>query len=119
MANFLSQADITSHTDRYFVKTREAVGHFGDKDVTYAIFMRRPICYAPRLMIEWLQKIAAARGTEFKIDSPAEEGDWVGAGEPLLFISGPLYHLVDLETLSQQLLLCRLVLLQVDLLMLE
>ncbi len=102
MANSPSQADITSHTDRYFVKTREAVGHFGDKNVTYAIFMRRPVCYAPRLMVEWLQEIAAERGTEFKIDSRAQEGDWVGAGEPLLFISGPLYHLVDLETLYLQ-----------------
>ena len=102
MADSPSQADITSRTDRYFVKTREAVGRFGDKNVTYAIFMRRPVCYAPRLVIEWLQSVAEERGTKFTIESRFEEGDWVGAGESLLFISGPLYHLVDLETLYLQ-----------------
>jgi len=102
MVDSFSQADITSRTDRYFVKTREAVSHFGDKKVTYAIFMRRPVCYAPRLVIEWLQSVAKERGTEFTIESRFKEGDWVGAGEPLLFISGPLYHLVDLETLYLQ-----------------
>ncbi|MDP7642699.1 MAG: nicotinate phosphoribosyltransferase [Alphaproteobacteria bacterium] len=102
MAKSPSQADITRQTDRYFVKTREAVGRFGDKNVTYAIFMRRPVCYAPRLIIEWLHSVAAERGTKFEINSRFEEGDWVGAGEPLLFISGPLYHLVDLETLYLQ-----------------
>ena len=102
MASFPSQSDITRQTDRYFVKTREAVGRFGDTNVTYAVFMRRPVCYAPRLIAEWLHSVAAERGTEFKIESRFSEGDWVGAGEPLLFISGPLYHLVDLETLYLQ-----------------
>lgn len=102
MANSPSQSDITRQTDRYFVKTREAVGRFGDTNVTYAIFMRRPVCYAPRLVAEWLQSVAAERGTEFKIESRFKEGDWVGAGEPLMFISGPLYHLIDLETLYLQ-----------------
>ena len=102
MSDSSSQADITSRTDRYFVKTREAVSRFGDKKVTYAIFMRRPVCYAPRLVVEWLYKVAKERGAEFTIESRFEEGDWVGAGEPLLFISGPLYHLVDLETLYLQ-----------------
>jgi nicotinate phosphoribosyltransferase len=102
MANSPSQADITRYTDHYFVKTREVVGRFGDKNVTYAIFMRRPVCYAPRLMIDWLHAVAAERSTEFHIESRFQEGDWVGAGEPLLFISGPLFHLVDLETLYLQ-----------------
>jgi len=102
MAISSSQADITRQTDRYFVKTREAVGRFGDTNVTYAIFMRRPVCYAPRLITEWLHSVAAERGTKFIIESRFKEGDWVGAGEPLLFISGPLYHLVDLETLYLQ-----------------
>ena len=102
MANSPSQEDITRQTDRYFVKTREAVGRFGDTNVTYAIFMRRPVCYAPRLVTEWLHSVAAERSTEFKIESRFKEGDWVGAGEPLMFISGPLYHLIDLETLYLQ-----------------
>ena len=63
MAISPSQADITRQTDRYFVKTREAVGRFGDTNVTYAIFMRRPVCYAPRLISAWLHSVAAERGT--------------------------------------------------------
>jgi nicotinate phosphoribosyltransferase len=102
MADSPSQADITRRTDRYFVKTREAVGRFGDKNVTYAVFMRRPVCYAPRLVVDWLESVARERATEFTVESRFAEGDWVGAGEPLMFISGPLYHLVDLETLYLQ-----------------
>src|SRR6185295_9335734 len=30
------------------------------------------------------------------------EGAWVGAGEPILYVSGPLYQLVDLETVLLQ-----------------
>src|SRR5207302_2793958 len=31
-----------------------------------------------------------------------QEGDWVGAGEPMIYLTGSLYHLVDLETLYLQ-----------------
>ena len=47
--------------------------------------------------------MAAARGTELRRSSSSyPEGDWVGAGEPMLYITGSLYHLVDLETLYLQ-----------------
>ena len=97
-----SDADISRITDHYFTKTRNAVGRFGDKRVCYAVFMRRPVCFAPRLMVEWLDRVAEARGTTFKIESLHEEGDWVGAGEPLVYISGSFHELVDLETLYLQ-----------------
>lgn len=89
-------------TDHYFVKTKGTVERFGDKRVTYAVFMRRPIICAPRLAIEWIRGIAAARGTVIDIDLRHPEGDWVGAGEPILYLSGSLFHLVDLETLYLQ-----------------
>lgn len=94
-----SDAEIARVTDRYFDKTREIIGRFGDKRVTYAIFMRRPVCFAPRLMTSWLDEVAAARGTGFEIETRYKEGDWVGAGEPLIYLTGSFHELVDLETI--------------------
>jgi nicotinate phosphoribosyltransferase len=97
-----SATDLPRYTDKYFLKTREVVGRYGDIDVTYAVFMRRPVVFTPRLAVDWLQEMAAARGTRVVVDSPYQEGDWVGAGEPLMYISGSLEHLVDLETVFLQ-----------------
>ena len=89
-------------TDLYFLKTKAVVEKFGDAQVVYAVFMRRPVISAPRLAIDWLQAMAKERGTEFKIDLRYSEGRWVGAGEPLMYISGSLVHLSDLETILLQ-----------------
>ena len=86
-------------TDQYFKKTKRVVERFGDRRVTYAVFMRLPVCFAPRLMTDWLNRIAAERGVGFDIELNYREGDWVGAGEPLLYITGAMTDLVDLETL--------------------
>ncbi|HEX6979976.1 MAG TPA: nicotinate phosphoribosyltransferase [Alphaproteobacteria bacterium] len=94
--------DIPRLTDHYFLRTKETVRQFGDKTVTYAVFMRRPVICTPRLALEWLQSVAAARGVRFDIDLRYKEGEWVGAGEPMMYITGSLYHLVDLETLYLQ-----------------
>jgi nicotinate phosphoribosyltransferase len=94
--------EIGRWTDRYFVRTKETIGRFGDKTVTYAVFMRRPVIFTPRLMIGWLEGVAAARDVSFRIQPNHREGEWVGAGEPLLYITGSIYHLVDLETLYLQ-----------------
>ena len=94
--------EVSRYTDVYFTRTRKAIGRFGDARVTYALFLRRPVCFAPRLMIEWLEAVAAERDTAFTIDCPFEEGEWVGAGEPLVYLSGSFRHLVDLETLYLQ-----------------
>lgn len=98
----LSDADISRHTDRYFRKSRRTVAKFGDAQVTYALFMRRPVIFTPKLMVEWLEDVAAARGTVFDIDLRFKEGERVGAGEPLAYLSGSLHDLVDLETLYLQ-----------------
>ena len=47
--------ELPAWTDQYFLKTKAAVGRFGDKQVTYAVFMRRPVVSAPRLAVEWLR----------------------------------------------------------------
>jgi len=95
-------ADVAARTDKYFSRTREIVARYGDRHVTYAVFMRRPVISAPRLMIDWLQAAAAARRTEFAIDLMYPEGEWVGAGEPIVYIAGSLMHLSDLETILLQ-----------------
>jgi nicotinate phosphoribosyltransferase len=94
-----SVEEIGNWTDTYFMRTKATVGRFGDKRVTYAVFMRRPVVSAPRLACEWLEGVARQRGFEVEIELNYREGRWVGAGEPIFYISGPLYHLVDLETL--------------------
>ncbi len=94
--------EVARYTDHYFTRTREAIAHFGDATVTYAVFLRRPVCFAPRFMIDWLEAIAAERGTTFTIDCQFKEGEWVGAGEPLIYLTGSFRHLVDLETLYLQ-----------------
>ncbi len=94
--------DIPRWTDHYFLRTKQIVGKFGDQRVTYAVFMRRPVLFTPRLMVDWLRHVGGERGVDFDIAPNFREGDWVGAGEPMMYLSGPLYHLVDLETIYLQ-----------------
>jgi len=70
--------------------------------VTYAVFLRRPVISAPRLAVQWLERVARERGTPFDIDVKYPEGAWVGAGDPLLYLSGSFAALADLETLYLQ-----------------
>ena len=91
-------ADYTRGTDKYFLKTKEVVRRFGDKSVTYAVFMRQPVLLAPRLMVDWVEQVARQRKAAIEVELLYKEGEWVGGGEPLLLIRGPLYHVVDLET---------------------
>jgi nicotinate phosphoribosyltransferase len=93
------EADIAAWTDVYFRRTKDAVGHFGDCRVTYALFMRRPVVSAPRLAVDWLRSVARQRGFEVEIDCRYPEGKWVGAGEAIVYVTGSLYQLVDLETI--------------------
>lgn len=98
----VEEAEIADWTDHYFRRTKEVVGRFGDAIVTYALFLRRPVISAPRLAIDWLHEMAARRKVRFDVELRYEEGKWVGAGEAILYVTGPLYHLVDLETLLLQ-----------------
>jgi nicotinate phosphoribosyltransferase len=88
---------ITARTDAYFTRTRVIVEKFGDVEVTYAIFLRRPVIAAPASMVDWLKQVSTA-----KIELTHEEGAWVGAGEPLAYITGSFTQLAELETLLLQ-----------------
>ena len=94
--------EISRWTDVYFNRTKRTVEYFGDATVTYAVFMRRPVVSAPKLAIDWLNDVAAERGATFDIELTHEEGRWVGAGEPVMYVTGQFAHLVDLETLILQ-----------------
>ena len=56
---------------------------------------RGAVVSAPRLAIDWLQEMAARRKTAFEIELRFKEGRWVGAGEPLLYVTGPLHGGID------------------------
>ena len=97
--------DTQSHpryTDSYFNLTRQVLLEHGDAEVTYAVFMRRPVTLASQLAIDWLLEMTSMRGVEVKIDHLFKEGSWVGAGEPMFYITGSMVALVDLETLFLQ-----------------
>jgi len=70
--------------------------------VTYPVSMRRPVISAPRLIEEWLETVAATRGARFEIEVMYPEGAWVGAGEPIAYVTGSLVHLSELETIMLQ-----------------
>ena len=89
-------------TDSYFNLTKQIVQQNGDVVVTYAVFMRRPVTLAPRLATDWLLAMAVQRGEAIAIEWLHNEGAWVGAGEPLFYVTGKLSALVDLETIFLQ-----------------
>ena len=94
--------DIAQRTDAYFNRTRDVVARFGDCQVTYAIFLRRPVISAPRLVLDWLREVEAARGVTLDLNVVHPEGAWVGAGEPILYVRGSFTALADCETLILQ-----------------
>jgi nicotinate phosphoribosyltransferase len=49
-----------------------------------------------------MKQVASDRGTSFAIDLRLPEGKWVGAGEPIMYVTGSFVHLVDLETIFLQ-----------------
>lgn len=91
-------AEIPRQADAYFLRTKEIVRRHGDQPVTYVVFMRRPVVFTPKLAIDWLKAVCESRGAAVEIELVREEGEWVGAGQPLFYYTGSFYHLVDLET---------------------
>ena len=85
-------------TDTYFLRTKDIISKYGDTEVTYAIFMRRPVIAALDPAVSWLVQIVKDRNGSVNIKRSFEEGSDVGAGEPMIYISGSMLLLVDLET---------------------
>jgi nicotinate phosphoribosyltransferase len=101
-SNNPSAFDVNAWTDKYFSNTHTIIEHFGGTEVTYAFFLRRPVLCATRLALEWVQAHVAQQGKSVTIERLHEEGAWVGAGEPLFYLSGSFALLVELETLILQ-----------------
>ena len=93
---------LSAYSDSYFTRTRTIVERHKSADVTYAYFLRRPCLFAPRLAINWLQDYAQKHDFSVNVKSPYREGQWVGAGEPMLYIQGQFNHLVECETIILQ-----------------
>ncbi len=93
---------IKSYTDSYFLKSKEIIKKNGDLKVTYAVFIRRPGITALKLAIDWIKQVAKERKIKIKTSSPFKEGEFFGAGEPILYIKGSFKNIVDLETLFLQ-----------------
>ena len=60
--------------------------------------MRRPVISALNPAIDWLEAIVKERKSNVNIKRCFKEGSDVGAGEPMIYISGSMLLLVDLET---------------------
>ena len=93
---------VRTRTDKYFTKSREVVEKFGDKTVTYGVFMRRRVICAINPAIECLREYYPSAGTPLQITRPYEEGAFVPDGRPLLTYTGSLAGLLELETLILQ-----------------
>ena len=52
---------VAPQTDVYFLRTQEIVRRFGDREATYAIFLRRPVISTPKLMLDFIEATAKAR----------------------------------------------------------
>ncbi len=95
-------ADIAARTDSYFTRTRKILERFGDNHVTYAVFMRRPVLCAPRMMMEWIEAAARERGIVIELATVHAEGALVGPSEPMVYLSGSMRHLSEMETIFLQ-----------------
>lgn len=98
----LNASDVPGWTDAYFNRTGDIVATQGDMIVTYAIFIRRPVLAALGPMLDCLETLTIENGLKVDVALPFQEGVWVGAGEPIAFLTGPFSHLAPLETLLLQ-----------------
>src|SRR5215510_2775331 len=93
---------VRTRTDKYFTKSREVVEKFGDKIVTYGIFMRGRVICAINPAIEVLREYYPADATPLKITRLYEEGAFVPDQKPIFTYTGSFASLLELETLILQ-----------------
>ena len=93
---------VRTRTDKYFTKSREIVEHFGDKTVTYGVFMRRRIVCAVDPALEFLRDCYPAHAAPLKVNRHYEEGAFVPDQKPIFTYTGSFAALLELETLVLQ-----------------
>jgi len=100
------QQHVRARTDKYFSKTRDIVEKFGDRAVTYGVFLRRGVICAVNPAIEVLRQYYPAQGgtaaIPLKITRLYEEGAFVPDQKPLFTYTGSFAALAELETLILQ-----------------
>ena len=66
--------NVSACTDKYFSNTKTIIERFGDTEVTYAFFIRRPVLSATRLAVEWAEHEAKLHAQRIHIEVMHEEG---------------------------------------------
>jgi nicotinate phosphoribosyltransferase len=89
-------------TDKYFTKSRSIVEKFGDRSVTYGVFLRRGVICAVNPAIDVLRTYYSAKAEALRITRLYEEGAFVPDQMPLFTYTGSFAALVELETLILQ-----------------
>lgn len=92
----ITSREISDWTDKYFTNTKISLDT--PPIVTYGIFVRRPAMMVSALATNWLKEVAKEQKFKIDIKTNYTEGDLVGAGDPMLYITGRMDHLVELET---------------------
>ena len=93
---------VLSRTDKYFTKSRQIIEKFGDRTVTYGVFMRRGVICAVNPAVDVLRRHYPAQAAELRITRLYEEGAFVPDQKPLFTYTGSFAALVELETLILQ-----------------
>jgi nicotinate phosphoribosyltransferase len=94
----LAAGPLGSVTDKYFTNTRMVVEANGEKQVTYAVFLRRR-CIAA---LEPAERLITRLVPEAKVTRFYDEGEIVPAERKLMEVSGPMSKLSEVETLLLQ-----------------
>src|SRR6059036_2760706 len=89
-------------TDKYFSKSRQIVEKFGDRPVTYGVFLRRGVICAVNPAIDVLRSYYSAKAEPLRITRLYEEGAFVPDQKALFTYTGSFAALVELETLILQ-----------------
>jgi nicotinate phosphoribosyltransferase len=98
----LREEFIRARTDKYFTKTRQVVERFGDRNVTYGVFLRRRVICAINPALEVLRDYYPAHAAPLQITRLYEEGAFVPDQKPLFAYTGSFAALAELETLVLQ-----------------
>jgi len=93
---------LKSRTDKYFTKSREIVERFGDRTVTYGVFLRRGVICAVNPAIDVLRQYYSAQAEPLQITRLYEEGAFVPDQTAIFTYTGSFAALVELETLVLQ-----------------
>lgn len=91
---------VQNWTDKYFTLTKKTLKK--SPIVTYGFFVRRPCLMAIAIAEDWLNELAKNEEYPIVIQKNYKEGDNVGAGDPLFYLTGYMHNLVETETLLLQ-----------------